>query len=112
MKIKKQENHMLTWAKELFPICRSLTGKGIQFSLRYFKKINPEFKLLKKASINAGALGFGISGSGPSVYALTKGKEIANKVSQAIVEVFSPIGIDFEIHISTINNQGIEIIPN
>ena len=47
MKIKKQENHMLTWAKELFPICRSLTGKGIQFSLRYFKKINPEFKLLK-----------------------------------------------------------------
>ena len=72
----------------------------------------PEFKLLKKASINAGALGFGISGSGPSVYALTKGKDIANKVSQALVEVFSPIGIDFEIHISTINNQGIEIIPN
>ena len=72
----------------------------------------PEFKLLKKASINAGALGFGISGSGPSVYALTKGKDIANKVSKAIVEVFSPIGIDFEIHISTINNQGIEIIPN
>lgn len=47
MKIKKQENHMLDWAKELFPVCRSLTGRGIQFSLRYFKKINPEFRLFK-----------------------------------------------------------------
>ena len=38
---------MLDWAKELFPVCRSLTGRGIQFSLRYFKKINPEFRLFK-----------------------------------------------------------------
>ena len=71
----------------------------------------PEFKLLKNTSINAGALGFGISGSGPSVYALTKGIESARKVSKAMDEVFSPIGIDFEIYTSTINNQGIKIIP-
>ena len=72
----------------------------------------PEFDSLKKASINAGALGFGISGSGPSVYALTKGMETAQKVSKAIYEIISSIGIDFEIHLSNINDQGIKILPN
>ncbi len=38
---------MLKWAKTLFPICRSLTGKGTQTTLRFFKKINNEFKLIK-----------------------------------------------------------------
>ena len=38
---------MLKWAKDLFPLCRSITGSGIQKSLRYFKKLNPEFKILK-----------------------------------------------------------------
>ena len=37
---------MIEWAKDLFPLCRSLTGKGTQKTLRYFKKINPEFKIL------------------------------------------------------------------
>ena len=72
----------------------------------------PEFDSLKKASIEAGALGFGISGSGPSVYALTKGIDSAQKISSAINEVISSIGIDFEIHISKINEQGIKILTN
>lgn len=72
----------------------------------------PEFESLKKASTDAGALGFGISGSGPSVYALTKGIETAQKVSKAIDEIISSIGIDFEIHLSKINDQGIKILPN
>ncbi len=72
----------------------------------------PKFESLKKASIDAGALGFGISGSGPSVYALTKGSETAEKVSKAIIETFSPIGIDFETYISKINKQGIKILTD
>ena len=72
----------------------------------------PEFDSLKKASIDAGALGFGISGSGPSVYALTKGMDTAHKVSKVINKIISSIGIDFEIHISEINKQGIKILPN
>jgi homoserine kinase len=72
----------------------------------------PEFESLKKASIDAGALGFGISGSGPSVYALTKGIDSAQKISNAIDKVISSIGIDFEIHISKINEQGIKILTN
>ena len=38
---------MLKWAKDLFPICRSITGDGTRKTLSYFEKLNPEFKRLK-----------------------------------------------------------------
>ena len=72
----------------------------------------PEFESLKKVSVGAGALGFGISGSGPSVFALTKGIETAKLVSEAINQTISSVGIDFEIYISEINKQGIKILSN
>ena len=72
----------------------------------------PEFDSLKKVCKTEGSIGFGISGSGPSVYALTRGTDKAQKISDAMKKIISSIGIDFEIHISTINNQGIKIIPN
>lgn len=40
-------NPMIKWAKDLFPLCRSLTGAGTKKTLRYFKNINKEFKILK-----------------------------------------------------------------
>ena len=72
----------------------------------------PEFESLKQASIDAGALGFGISGSGPSVFALTKGIDSAEKVSKALDQIISSIGIDYDFHLSKINQQGIKILPN
>ena len=38
---------MIKWAKDLFPLCRSLTGEGTRKTLQYFKKINKEFKILE-----------------------------------------------------------------
>ena len=38
---------MLKWAKDLFPICRSLAGPGNRETLKYFYKINKEFKTIK-----------------------------------------------------------------
>ena len=38
---------MIDWAKDLFPICRSITGEGTRATLKYFEKINPELKRLK-----------------------------------------------------------------
>ena len=37
---------MLKWAKELFPFCRSLTGKGLRETIFYLKKINFNLKIL------------------------------------------------------------------
>jgi aminopeptidase-like protein len=38
---------MIKWIKDLFPLCRSITGSGIKDTLSYFEKINPELKRIK-----------------------------------------------------------------
>ena len=43
MKKKK----MIDWAKDLFPICRSIAGPGQKETIKYFQKINPELKVVK-----------------------------------------------------------------
>ena len=70
----------------------------------------PFFNDLKAAAVNAGALGSGISGSGPSIYALSRGEETAQKVRQQMEEVFLPMNIDFNTYVSKINAEGIKII--
>ena len=72
----------------------------------------PEFEEVKKAVMDAGALGFGISGSGPSVYALAKGIKDAISIADAMICNIKKVGIDFEVHKSSINNQGIKIISS
>jgi homoserine kinase len=72
----------------------------------------PEFESLKSAALQSGALGFGISGSGPSVFALTRGDQDAQKVADSIKNVIEPLSIEYEIHSSIINPNGIKILPN
>jgi len=68
----------------------------------------PAFDAVKQQSLNAGALGCGISGSGPSIFALSKGKETAKNVAEAMKSVYENVGIEYDIHISKINKQGIK----
>ena len=70
----------------------------------------PAFDAVKQQSVKAGALGCGISGSGPSVFALSKGEETALKVADAMKMVYEKVGIDYDIHVSKVNKQGIKII--
>lgn len=70
----------------------------------------PGFDEVKKASLEAGALGSGISGSGPSIFAMSKGHETALKVGEAMKIVYEKIGIDYEIHVSKINMNGVKPI--
>ncbi len=57
-----------------------------------------------------GALGAGISGAGPSVFALCKGQSIAEKVAYAMSNAYLETGIAFDIHISKVNEEGTKII--
>jgi len=70
----------------------------------------PKFDELKAAAIATGALGGGISGSGPSVFALSKGEATARKVADAMAVIMNETGIPFEVHVSPINSQGIKVI--
>ena len=70
----------------------------------------PHFNEVKKAMLDAGTLGCGISGSGPSIFSLCKGEKIANKVADSIRKVYSDTGIEFDIYVSKINAEGIRIL--
>jgi len=70
----------------------------------------PEFTLIKKLALESGALGVGISGSGPSIFALSKGKETAAKVAKVMCEVYNNINLPYEIHVSGISDEGIKIL--
>ena len=70
----------------------------------------PGFDDVKKMAVEAGALGCGISGSGPSIFAFSKGEETALKVGRAMREVYKNIGIDYDVHVSKVNIDGVRKI--
>lgn len=74
------------------------------------KKLIPFFDDVKNSALKAGALGAGISGSGPTIFALCKGDEIAKEVYKNIEESYKNTGIDFEMFISKVNPEGIKIL--
>jgi len=73
-------------------------------------KFIPHFESVKKSAMENGALGCGISGSGPSVFALSQGIETAQKVAAAMRNILEDTDIAFEIHVSGINSEGVKII--
>ena len=74
------------------------------------KKLIPFFDNVKNSALKAGALGAGISGSGPTIFALCEGDEVAENVYKNIEESYKNTGIDFELFISKINQEGIKIL--
>lgn len=73
-------------------------------------KLIPHFNDVKESAIKAGALGAGISGSGPSIFTLSKGMQNAKNVEDIINKVYSKTNIEFDIHVSKINTEGVKII--
>lgn len=76
----------------------------------YRKKLIPHFDKVKQDGLATGALGVGISGSGPALFALCKGEETAKKVAESMRNVYQNTGIGFKIHISKINLGGVDIL--
>jgi homoserine kinase len=70
----------------------------------------PGFDALKLACKNAGALGGGISGSGPSIFMLSKTKEIAIAVEKEMKQLYDGIGLPHHTYVTSINQTGVEII--
>jgi homoserine kinase len=66
----------------------------------------PGYDAVKAAALNSGVLGCGISGSGPSVFTLSKGIQTAEEAGQKMNEEFKKIGIESDIYVSKVNNQG------
>ena len=72
----------------------------------YRSQFIPGFDKLKQSIMDNGGLGGGISGSGPSVFALSNKPDTAREIGSAMKEVMSGQGIDSDIYISKINSEG------
>lgn len=89
-----------------------LMGRSMDDLLAEPKRIQliPGFELLKKAAMESGAIGCGISGSGPSVFALCKGKAASHLVADAMKKSLSRTGMDSDILISPLNAEGAYLV--
>ena len=88
-------------------LSRSLEDKIIE---PYRAMLIPKFEETRQAALNAGALGSGISGSGPSIYALSKGRETAEKVGSAMESIYKNLNLDYQLYLSEINTKGIKVL--
>ena len=65
----------------------------------------PGFDEVKSGSREAGALGGGISGSGPSIFMLSKTAETAREVATLMAGVYDRIGIDYKTYVTTLRQE-------
>jgi homoserine kinase len=72
----------------------------------------PAFDQVKKRSLDAGALGGGISGSGPSIFMLSINEKIARSVEHEMADVYHHAGIPYSTYVTTINNEGVKIVTD
>jgi len=73
-------------------------------------KLIPNFYNVKEVAIENGALGCGISGSGPSIFALSKDEKTAEIVGEKMKKEFAKIKIENDVFVSEINNEGVKVI--
>jgi homoserine kinase len=66
----------------------------------------PDFYVLRQLALNEGAIGFGISGSGPSVFALTKDANTANRITEKLQSHLKGLAINSLSFVSEVNKKG------
>ncbi|MDG5492023.1 homoserine kinase [Psychroserpens sp. SPM9] len=88
-------------------LSKSLTDVVVE---PYRSRLIPHFNAVRQSALEHGALGVGISGSGPSIFSLCHGNEKAEQVVVALKKLYAETAIPFEIYCSKINTQGIKII--
>lgn len=71
----------------------------------------PGFDEVKKGAREAGALGGGISGSGPSIFMLSRDRATAEAVAQVMASVYERIGIPYHTYVTRISQAGVKQVP-
>lgn len=70
----------------------------------------PDFDRMREMALETGAISFGISGSGPSVFAFTKDEQTARNITQKLQKHLTSISIGSNSYVSTINDKGPRVI--
>lgn len=78
----------------------------------YRADLIPGFDRVKKIALQNEALGCGISGSGPTIFCLCKGRGNAQRAGTVIQQEFLSMNLKSEVFISEVNREGARIIEN
>lgn len=70
----------------------------------------PGFDRIKADCKAAGAIGGGISGSGPSIFMLSRDETTAQVVAGVMKSVYNQIGVEYHIYVTTINQEGVKCV--
>ena len=74
-------------------------------------KLVPGFERVREAALGAGAAGAGLSGSGPSVFALCRGRAVAERAARAMAAAFrDEAGLASDTVVSPVNRVGARIL--
>ncbi|RYY90985.1 MAG: homoserine kinase [Chitinophagaceae bacterium] len=76
----------------------------------YRKALIPGFDEAMAAAAAAGAIGGGISGSGPSLFQFSRDHATAASVGAAMGAVYARLGIDQFTYVTTINPEGVRVV--
>lgn len=76
------------------------------------KNLIPYFDEVMNVGREAGALGGGISGSGPSMFWLSAANTTASVIEQAISEKYSGTGISFNTYVSEVKAGGVRVVQS
>ena len=72
----------------------------------------PGFEKIKREALKNGALGCGISGSGPTIFCLCRGMENAQRAGHSIEQEFLNMNLRSDVFISEVNHEGAQIIES
>jgi homoserine kinase len=70
----------------------------------------PGFHEVKIKCKEAGSIGGGISGSGPSIFMLSKDEETACNIEKIMKDIYEKIGVDYKTYVTAINAEGVKIV--
>lgn len=77
----------------------------------YRKQFIPDFDKLRMKILKCGAVAMNISGSGPSLFALSDNQETAVKAMKIFKSHFDFLGIDCEVYVEKVSNKGAKLLP-
>ena len=72
----------------------------------------PGFPEAKAAALAAGALGSSISGSGPTAFALTRGRAAGERVAAAMIAAYADVGQRSESRVAPVDRVGARLIDS
>ncbi len=89
-----------------------LIGRSLQDLIAepHRARLIPAFSAARDAALSAGALGFSISGAGPSVFALCEGEIAARRVAEAVAAAFAAIPLKATPYVSPVNPRGVHVL--